>query len=205
VCFLFAEENYSVVDVYFQVIYNNNNNNYATKILNTGTDRKCRLYQKHDETIDNTISACPVLAKEKYVKRRDRVSAQPHLNICKEIRGTTGKKHWYEHVPISVETTQGGKVTILWNQQMQTDRTDPNNKPDIIIRDNEKGTCMLIDVAIPVDRNVIKKEAQKILKYKDLTIEIQRMWNVKTTVLPVVIGATGTISKSFRKHVSNIP
>jgi len=37
---------------------------------------------------------------------------------------------------------------------------------------------MLIDVAISGDRNVIK-EAEKILKYKDLTIEIQRMWNVK--------------------------
>ena len=47
------------------------------------------------------------------------------------------------------------KVTILWNQQVQTDRTIPNNKPDIIIRDNEKRTCMLIDVAIPGDRNVI--------------------------------------------------
>jgi len=66
-------------------------------------------------------------------------------------------------------------VTILWNQQVQTDRAIPNNKPDIIIRDNEKGTCMLIDVAISGDRNVIKKEDEKILKYKDLTIEIQRM------------------------------
>jgi hypothetical protein len=56
----------------------------------------------------------------------------------------------------------------------------PNNKPDIIIRDNETGTCMLIDVAIPGHRNVAKKEAEKILKYKDLTTEIQRMWNVKT-------------------------
>ena len=64
---------------------------------------------------------------------------------------------------------------------------------------------MLIDVAISGDRNVIKKEAEKILKYKDLTIEIQRMWNVKTKVIPVIIGATGTISKSFRKYVSNIP
>ena len=86
-----------------------------------------------------------------------------------------------------------------------TDRTIPNNIPDIIIRDNEKGTCMLIDVAISGDRNVIKKEAEKILKYKDLTIEIQRLWNVKTKVIPVIIGATGTISKTFRKHVSNIP
>ena len=39
---------------------------------------------------------------------------------------------------------------------------------------------MLIDVAISGDKNVIKKEAEKILKYKDLTIEIQRIWNVRT-------------------------
>jgi len=58
---------------------------------------------------------------------------------------------------------------------------------------------MLIDDAISGDRNVIKKEAEKILNYKDITIEIQRMWNVKTKVIPVIVDATGTISKSFRK------
>jgi len=115
------------------------------------------------------------------------------------------KKHWYEHAPKSVATSQVGKVTILWNQQLQIDRTTPNNKPDIIIRDKEKGTCMLIDVAISGNRYVIKKEADKILKYKDLTIEIQCMWNVKTKVIPVIIGVTGTIPKPFRKYVSNIP
>jgi len=31
------------------------------------------------------------------------------------------------------------------------------------------------------------------------------MWNVNTKVIPVIIGVTGTISKSFRKYVSNIP
>jgi hypothetical protein len=39
----------------------------------------------------------------------------------------------------------------------------------------------------------------------NLTIEIQRIWNVKTRVIPVILGATGTISKSFRKYVSTIP
>jgi len=108
-------------------------------------------------------------------------------------------------VPKSVETSQGGKVTLLWNQQVQTDRTIPNNKPDIIIRDNEKGTYMLIDVAISGDGNAIKKEAEKILKYKYLTVDIQHMWNVKPKAIPVIIGAAGTISKSLRKYVSNIP
>jgi hypothetical protein len=125
-------------------------------------------------------------------------------NVCNN-NNNNKQKHWYEHVPKSVETSQGGNVTILWNQQAQTDRTIPNNKPDIIIRDNEKSTCMSIDVTISGDRNVIKEEAEKIRKYKDLTIEIQRMWSVKTKVTPVIIGATGTISKSFTKYVINIP
>ena len=63
-------------------------------------------------------------------------------------RGAAGPKNWCQHVPKSVVTNHGGKVTILWNQQVQTDRTIPSNKPDILIRDNEKGTCMLIDGAI---------------------------------------------------------
>jgi hypothetical protein len=42
------------------------------------------------------------------------------------------------------------------------------NKPDNIIRDNEKRTCQLIEVAVSGDGNVMKKEAEKIVKYKDL-------------------------------------
>jgi hypothetical protein len=88
------------------------------------------------------------------------VCAQLHFNIRKET-GVQLKKILVRTFPKSVETGQGGNVTILWNQQVQTDRTIRNNKPDIIIRDNEKRTRMLIDVAISGDRNVIRKEAKK--------------------------------------------
>ena len=134
---------------------------YATKIINTETDSKSRLCQQFDETIDHIILAFSILAKEQYIKRHDRVCAQLHFNICKETGVQVDKKHWYEHVPKSVETGQEGNVTILWNQQVQTDRAIPNNKRDIIICDNGKRTCMLIDVAISGDRNVIKKKPRK--------------------------------------------
>ena len=52
---------------------------------------------------------------------------------------------------------------------------------------------------------MIKKEAEKILKCKNLIIEIQCMWNVKAKLISVIIGATGTISKSLRQYLSNIP
>jgi hypothetical protein len=54
---------------------------------------------------------------------------------------------------------------------------------------------------------VIQKEAEKILKYKDLTIEVQRKWNEKTRAIPIMIimiGVTGTIPKSLRKYASTV-
>ena len=78
------------------------------------------------------------------MRRHDTACAQLHINIRKEIVVKVDKGH----VPESVETNYEDKVTVFCSQQLQTDRTIPNNKLDIIIRDNEKGTCMLIDVAI---------------------------------------------------------
>ena len=62
------------------------------------------------------------------------------------------------------QTTDSGMTMYRnWQKQVRTDRTIPNNKPDIIIRDNKQVTCMSIDAVIPEDGNVIKTEAEKIL------------------------------------------
>jgi len=63
----------------------------------------------------------------------------------------------------------------------------------------------VIDVAIPADRNIVQKEEEKKLKYKSLCIEIQRMWNLKCTTLPVIIGATGIVTRSSRKNLEAVP
>jgi len=64
---------------------------------------------------------------------------------------------------------------------------------------------MYVSVEISGDRNVIKKENEKILTYKDLIIEIQCTWNIKAKVMTLITGRTGTISQSFRQYPSNIP
>jgi len=58
-------------------------------------------------------------------------------------------------------------------------------------------------VAIPADRNVVQKEAEKKLKYKSLCIEIQRMLNLKCMIVPVTIGANGIVTRSLRKKFGN--
>jgi hypothetical protein len=79
------------------------------------------------------------------------------------------------------------------------------NRPDIIIKNKKDKSYLLIDVAIPSDKNVIQKESEKKLKCKYLSIEIQRMWNMKCFVIPVIVGATGIVSKSLQKYLETIP
>ena len=93
----------------------------------------------------------------------------------------------------------------MWNQAVHTDREVTTNRPDIIIKNKKEKTRTLIDVAIPADRNVVQKQAEKKLKYKSLCIEVQRMWNLKCTIVPVIIGAAGIVTRSLRKNLETIP
>jgi hypothetical protein len=58
---------------------------------------------------------------------------------------------------------------------------------------------------MPSDRNVIKKESEKKLKYKHLCIEIQRMWNMKCFVTAVIIGTTGIVTKGLKIYLETVP
>jgi len=77
-------------------------------------------------------------------------------------------------------------IILLWNQAVHTDRIVTANRPDIKIKNKKEKTCTLIDAAIPADRNIVQKKVEKKLKYKSLCIEIQRMWNLKCRIIPVI-------------------
>ncbi|KAF2884579.1 hypothetical protein ILUMI_21582 [Ignelater luminosus] len=140
------------------------------------------LCEEHEETTEHIIAGCTILAKHEYIKRHDQVCRNLHYNICKEYGIEVGKK-WYEHKP------------------QPTDREIRANKPDIVIKLKKENKCLIIDVAVPGDRRVKEKEAEKVLKCKELTLETQRMWNCRTKVIPVVIGALGTITNSFKNYI----
>ena len=73
--------------------------------------------------------------------------------------------HTHTHKPVRDED-----VTILWNQGVYADKEV--NRPDMVINSKKEKTCILIDVAIPADRNVVLKEVEKKLKYESLCILI---------------------------------
>jgi hypothetical protein len=89
------------------------------KILKQQTDSKCQLCKEHEETINHLISGCPILAKNEYIIRHDRVCTYLHYSICKELGiETTGS--WYTYKPESV--CEHEDITVLWNQEVQTER-----------------------------------------------------------------------------------
>jgi len=90
-------------------------------------------------------------------------------------------------------------------ESSSTHREVTKNRPDIIIKNKKEKTCTLTDVAIPADRTVVQKEAEKKLKYTSLCIEMQRMWNLKCTIIPVIIGTTGIVTRSLRKNLEAAP
>ena len=64
--------------------------------------------KQFDETVEHIVSGCPILPKEQYIKRHDRLCAQLHFNVCKEIGVKLESNHWYDHVPKSTETSHEG-------------------------------------------------------------------------------------------------
>ena len=147
-------------------------------------------------------SGCPILAKNEYLMRHDKVCTHLHYSICKAL-GTETTDKWYTHMPKPV--CEEGDVTVLLNQAVHTDREVTANRPDIIMKNNKEKTRTLMHVGIPAHRNAVQKVAEKKLKNKSLCIEIQRMWNLKCTIVPVIIGTTGTVTRSLRKKFGTVP
>jgi len=81
-------------------------------------ESKCRLCKQYEETIDYLTSGCPILAKNEYLMRHDKVCTHLHYSICKAL-GTETTDKWYTHVPKPVY--EEGDVTVLWNTAVHTD------------------------------------------------------------------------------------
>ena len=89
---------------------------------------------------------------------------------------------------------------------IQTDKEIKANRPDIVLQDKKERTSLLIDISkFPTERNTSLKTMEKLTKYKDLEIEIEKMWGMKTTTVSVFIGAFGLVKKGIENFIGKIP
>ena len=83
---------------------------------------------------------------------------------------------------------------LLWDVNIQTDHLI-SAKWSYLIMINKKRTFKIVDFAVPADHWVKLKEGQKKNKYFDLVRELKKLWNMKVTIIPIVIGTLGTVTK----------
>ena len=84
-------------------------------------------------------------------------------------------------------------LKIQWDFNIQTDQEIKHRRPDIVVVNKEKNECTIIDVANPGDHNLAQKKFEKLDNYSELRLEVARMWNKKTVVVTIIIGALGDL------------
>jgi len=141
------------------------------------------------------------LAATLYKKRHDALGRRLHWYLCSQF-GFSVVKEWWKHNPSSV--VESDRVKVLWDFSIITDRTIHANRPDLIVVLKEERHAYLIDFSCPFDNNVKNKEIEKVEKYQDLLLEIQRLWNVKAEIVPIVIGALGALSPKFKDWLQKL-
>ena len=94
------------------------------------------------------------------------------------------------------------------NTSKDCDNRDNNNnnhrRSDIVIQKKKAKETIIVDIAVPGDSNVLQKETEKYEKHQDLAREIKRIWKSRTKVVPVVVGALGSVSKKLAGHLEQI-
>ena len=116
-----------------------------------------------------------------------------HWALCKKYREEVCQK-WYEHKVKSA--IENGIVKMLWDVFIQVDRQIEHRRPDILVTEKNTNKSLKTDVAYAVD-SLILKRSEKL--YSELRLEIARMSEKETLIVPIIIGAIGSITIQLEK------
>ena len=148
------------------------------------------------------MAGCPVIAQTVYLNRHNAITSAIHWSLCGAC-GFEQSEEWWKHNPEPV--LENANYKVLYDFNIFTDRLISARRPDLVLVSKETNNTFLIDVACVMDRNVLKKEKEKVEKYVDLTIELQRVWGTTIKMIPLIFGALGTISNNLSSHMASLP
>ena len=93
---------------------------------------------------------------------------------------------------------------LLWDFDIHTDHLISARRPDLIIINKKKRTCKIVDFTVPADHRIKLKECEKKDKYFNLAWELKKLWNMQVTIIPIVIGAFGTVTKGLLNGLEDL-
>ena len=99
---------------------------------------------------------------------------------------------------------QNNAYKPLWDFNIHTDHLISARRPDLVILNKKKKICKIVDFAVPADHRIKLKECEKKDKYLDLARELKKLCNMKVTIVPIVIGALGTVTKGLLKGLEDL-
>ena len=160
--------------------------------------RSIIIKKNNDNNINHIISECSKLAQKEYKARHDWVGKVIHWEMCKKFKFDHTNK-WYMHNPAPVLENDMHK--LLWDFDIQTDHLISARRPDLIIINNKKRKPAKLSTA---DHRIKLKECEKRDKYLDLARELKKLWSMKMTIIPIVIGAFGMVTKGLLKGLEDL-
>lgn len=156
-----------------------------------------------EETIVHLLAACPVLALTAYLYRHNLVAAVIHWHLSKVYSLPLSGGSWFTHQPLPV--VEGSSAKLLWDFSLTSDYKHSANRPDIVLFDYQRQDIFFVEVSCPADINVTVKEDEKLKKYTSLAADFHQMYNMPVTIIPVVLGSTGIVSKHCLSFLKKIP
>ena len=124
-----------------------------------------------------------------------------HWEMCQEFEFDHTNK-WYMHNPAHVLENDTHK--LLWDFDIQTNLLTSTRRPGFIVINKKKRIYKIVDFAVPADHRIKLEECEKKDKYLDLARELKKLWNMKVTVISIVIGAFSTVTKGLLKGLDDL-
>ena len=126
-----------------------------------------------------------------------------HWELCRKYDIECSEK-WFNHIPSSVCSTKDKQVEIYWDCKFEVGKGLEHNKPDVVIVDKTNKKWIILDFSVPWDAKVKSKEEEKCTRYGPLSTEIRSIHKVKTKIIPIVVGALGTVPKRLPDYLKSL-
>ena len=161
----------------------------AKRLKENESKAYCRLCKRNKETIQHVTAACPKLSISMYLPwRHNKVANVIYQSIHPKADQKTRQ-------PIT-EVYSDGETEIWWDMRIKTLLKLEHDKPDIVLWRRGELKCFIIDVCVCLDVNIDKNIDLKLNYYLPLAAELKRLYPEYTyEVLPVILGATGLVTK----------
>ena len=133
---------------------------HIMKTRDTDLCRKCRQFP---ESIEHIVAGYPLMAQTVYLERHNSITSSIHWCLCGSC-GFQRSDKWWQHQPEQV--LENASFKLLYDFNIFTDIRISARRPDLVFVDKSTMHTYLIDVACVMDRNVLTKENEKVVRLK---------------------------------------